>query len=1191
MLLQRRGPIPLQIGTYIQEFLIRQEQANLESIRRTDVFTRFGWSRDLRHYVLGRYLVGGGGGRAIVDADERFLDAMHPRGNLGAYLDLCRSVIASSAAAEAAWAAGYAPPLLRLLGLRSLLLSFWGPSHGGKSASQALAISAWGRPEGLKLTGDATATAIEANLARCRDMLAWIDDTQQTRSQTLLDGLAYLVGGGTGKARGTVTGGLRRIASWLSIGFVSGEHPLLKLGVANGARNRTLELHVTPMTQVLAAQVHVALDQHYGLTGPAYLEELIARYVVPGRLDELRQLFDSFVAVLASGPADQTGRYIALLALADFLARMFVFGEDEVPARAAAVSMGQGLVAIARDQRDTTVDPIDAGYETIVAWVVENDACFRPEPPRSSDIPSRPPTRRYGLYIANADTGGRRVAAILPEPLREAMEKAGFNIQEILFGLLERGLLIPGEPDPRGPPRLGRKITIGTDRTRAYWVVLPGADRPDGGGAPRSLAAEGHAVGQANAQDGQGVPDVGPTVPAVPQVHGDEEPPLDLEEEGHAREFTPGTAGTVGHSSISLEEREERTATYVGPPPVPLCVPPGVPVGRPGAPDAGYELITTAEAAERACTRLAANAILFLDIRSYLVATDPVISPHGQGRSRSRPRRPREANRHELHDPSRTTIRLVLVAGRDGPVVIFDLVSLCGVPEALRRLLTNDQFDVVGYDLLPTARVLHRAHGIEIQNPISLRGGALLVGGYLDHKCEDNPYSLSRLAEHFLGTSVTNSDLPGTWSDPQLPPAQLDEAARSVAILVPLFRLLSLETDRVGVGMAWGIDNQVLPVVVDMEATGFRVDGNALQSYTTQTLATASAAEARAHLGLGDPSVNLNSIDEINARLRVTFGFELESNSFDCLETNAARCPALLDIVEYRRASTRAKAAERFLAAVDADGRIRGQFDPLRAAAGRFGCDHPAMLNIPGEPEFRRCFMAGPGNLLVDADLKAAQLRIIADHTQDPELLRAFCSNPPLDPHANTASILLGIPVTQITPDQRQLAKGINFGVSYGERGPSLRNFVREQYGVALSLEEAETFRRNFLARHSGIRTWQESLERQERNEMAPRSPSGRYRQLVGREARASKFAPSFAQAVEADGLKLAMSILHRRLRAIGWRIVHIMHDEVIGEGPAESAAEAQSAIESAMKWALGIFVRTVPIEVDAGPMTRWGEE
>src|SRR5260370_7800664 len=101
------------------------------------------------------------------------------------------------------WAAGFVGPLLRLLSRRSLLLSIWGSSGMGKSASQALAVSAWGKPSGLILTGDATATAIEADLARCRDLLSWIDNTKQSRSHALLDALAYQVGGGTGRGRGT----------------------------------------------------------------------------------------------------------------------------------------------------------------------------------------------------------------------------------------------------------------------------------------------------------------------------------------------------------------------------------------------------------------------------------------------------------------------------------------------------------------------------------------------------------------------------------------------------------------------------------------------------------------------------------------------------------------------------------------------------------------------------------------------------------------------------------------------------------------------------------------------------------------------------------------------------------------------------------------------------------------------------
>ena len=574
----RGAPVTLANRGRLQDFLARQEQVNLDRIPRIRVFNRFGWSKDLHHFALGRFVVGEGGGRAIAEADEQFLDALRPSGDIAIYKHICREVIAASHAAEAGWAVGYAPPLLRLLGHRSFLLSFWGPSHGGKSADQALAVSTFGRPEGLKLTGDATPTAVEANLSRCNDITSWVDDTQQTRSRALLDGLAYQVGGGTGRARGTVTGGLCRIANWTSIGFVSGEHPLLKINAAAGARNRTLELQVVPMTRALAADVHVTLRQHHGLTGPAFVEELLHRFIIPGKLDELDDLYRSFVTQLSPEPGDQPGLYVALIALADFLARIWVLGDEEHSARTAAVSMGRALIGMSRSQRDTAVDSVDAGYEAIVAWVVENDALFHPEPDVTAERPLRGPLKRLGLYIDASDADGRRVVAILGEPLREAMEKAGFNFQELLHGLLERGLLVPGEESGPKGPRLGRKTMIGRDRARAYWVVLP-EDGPDGdvpGGRPFRRGNMGHGNGPQDPHLGV----ICPTVPDVPPVETSMEVQFNSEEETPTRVFTIGTTGTVGLLTLYPEEIEERIGAYVGPPPVPPGVPLAVPVGH-----------------------------------------------------------------------------------------------------------------------------------------------------------------------------------------------------------------------------------------------------------------------------------------------------------------------------------------------------------------------------------------------------------------------------------------------------------------------------------------------------------------------------------------------------------------------------------------------------------------------------------
>ena len=405
--------------------------------------------------------------------------------------------------AEAAWAIGYAAPLLRLLNHRSFLLSFWGPSHGGKSACQALAISPWGRPEDLKLSGDATSTAIEANLARCNDLPSWVDDAQQTRSQAVLEGLAYQIGGGTGRGRGTVSGGIRQIASWRGIGFVSGEHPLLKIGAADGARNRTLEMHVEPLPKELAAQVHRTLDVTHGLTGRSFIENVLAQVVIPKKIHVLDEQSVLFANALGVDARNQDGKYIAFIALADFMARIFVFGEEDHVARAAAVAMGKALVTHSQAQRDTAINPIQAGYEAITAWVAEHDGFFGKDGPKC-----------YGRFLQPGEAGGRRAVAILPGPLQEAMKAVGLNREEVVHGLLERGLIIPGEKK-----RNTRKIAISGGRVRAYWVILPDDDGPKGGGGSPPAPGPGPDAGQVIAQQFYAAAPECPTDPPAPEAN------------------------------------------------------------------------------------------------------------------------------------------------------------------------------------------------------------------------------------------------------------------------------------------------------------------------------------------------------------------------------------------------------------------------------------------------------------------------------------------------------------------------------------------------------------------------------------------------------------------------------------------------------------------------------------------------
>lgn len=342
------APITASNKSQIQNFLLQQETDCYNKLPKVHIYTQQGWGPRCETYVIGEQVIGGEG--EIVGGDRAMIEALAPKGDLKSYLDIIRGAITNRLAVEMAWAAGYVAPLLRLMNERSWLLYLWGKSGHGKSAVQALALSPWGNPTKLILTGSFTATALEARLAKSRDGLVVVDDTQLTDSKKLLDYLAYQIAAGVGKARGTMTGAAQPLADWLCIGFVSGEKQYIKQGTPLGTRNRTVELCARPMESSHPARdLHIALSQHHGLTGKLFIEALLKHVVRPNKVGVLSAKCREFQQAIDSMPniIDKTtelSRHVAHLMLADTLVRQWILGEDSVSADRAATLLGRSVI-------------------------------------------------------------------------------------------------------------------------------------------------------------------------------------------------------------------------------------------------------------------------------------------------------------------------------------------------------------------------------------------------------------------------------------------------------------------------------------------------------------------------------------------------------------------------------------------------------------------------------------------------------------------------------------------------------------------------------------------------------------------------------------------------------------------------------------------------------------------------------
>jgi DNA polymerase-1 len=130
-------------------------------------------------------------------------------------------------------------------------------------------------------------------------------------------------------------------------------------------------------------------------------------------------------------------------------------------------------------------------------------------------------------------------------------------------------------------------------------------------------------------------------------------------------------------------------------------------------------------------------------------------------------------------------------------------------------------------------------------------------------------------------------------------------------------------------------------------------------------------------------------------------------------------------------------------------GEVLPAWRQLGAASGRMSCSDPNLQQVPRGADYRWCFVARPGHLLVRADYSQIELRVAARVAPEPAMQDAYRRGEDL--HARTASLILGKPVVEVTKADRQLAKAVNFGLLFGMGWKSLRGYARANYGVELT--------------------------------------------------------------------------------------------------------------------------------------------
>jgi DNA polymerase-1 len=272
-------------------------------------------------------------------------------------------------------------------------------------------------------------------------------------------------------------------------------------------------------------------------------------------------------------------------------------------------------------------------------------------------------------------------------------------------------------------------------------------------------------------------------------------------------------------------------------------------------------------------------------------------------------------------------------------------------------------------------------------------------------------------------------------------------------------------------------------------------------------------------------------------------------------------------------------------------GRIHTSFNQTGAATGRLSSSEPNLQNIPvrtarGEA-IRRGFVPAEGYRFVVADYSQIELRLLADLSEDPALIRAFQEGG--DIHRQTASLLFGVPLEQVTSDMRGRAKTINFGTIYGQ-GPFALSKL-----LGISLDEAKAFISQYFERFAGVRAYLDRQVKLARDQGYVETRFGRRRYMTeihDRNFNLRAFAERTAQNTPlqgsaADLIKIAMIRIHAALkeRHPRARLLLQVHDELIVESPADEVEAVRELVRHHMEQAAQL---KVPLVVDVGVGENW---
>lgn len=396
------------------------------------------------------------------------------------------------------------------------------------------------------------------------------------------------------------------------------------------------------------------------------------------------------------------------------------------------------------------------------------------------------------------------------------------------------------------------------------------------------------------------------------------------------------------------------------------------------------------------------------------------------------------------------------------------------------------------------------------------------------------------------------------------------------------------------------VEKPLVKVLADMEKTGVLVDRNKIIELNEEYSKLAYLYEQKVYELAGEV-FNLNSPKQLGVILFEKIGLPVVkktktgySTDVEVLEKLSKKHEIADYILKYRSLNKLISTyLDGILEYIMDDGRVRTSFKQMITATGRLSSVDPNLQNIPIRSEegknIRKVFIADKNKVFIDADYSQIELRVLAHLSKDSVMIDSFKND--LDIHYKTASEVFGVPINEVTDNQRRSAKAVNFGIVYGI----------SDYGLSKDLNitrnEARQYIDGYLNTYPSIKSYMEEIVNKAKKDGFVTTILDRKRyipEINSKNFNIRSFGERIAlntpiQGSAADIIKLAMIKVYERLKIekVNAKLILQIHDELIVECEESEKETVKKILKNSME---NVYKLDLPLKVDICEGRNWYE-